>query len=243
MGVSDGMVAYRIAFQASPIILAGGIAQNMPGNILPIVALTQGLDFTLGILAGANIDLDSWWANFEPVVGATLIAQRVGTYPFANQAVAANATIQEPLNVALRMIAPANANGGYLTKLAIMTALQATLTLHNSSGGTYTVATPSFFYTNCLLTNLREVSPPVKQSQVAWQFEFFVPLLTLQQAIQAQNSLLSKITSGVQINGQDPSLFGLQTAVGIQPTGATPTLSPPTLNTPAAFPTNQVSGL
>lgn len=240
MGISDGMVAFKLAFQVSPITLNGGFAQFMPGGLLPMVALTQGIDFTLGILGGANIDLDEYWANFENLPGGTLIAQRVGTYPFANQSVAANATIQDPLSISLRMVAPAGAAGGYWTKLAIITALQATLVQHNNSGGTYTVATPAFFYTNCLLTNVRDVSPPTKQVQTAWQFDFFVPLLTLQAAQQAQNSLLSKINSGVQINGQDPSLFSGQSSIGSQMTGATPALSPPANNTASTFTTDQV---
>jgi hypothetical protein len=39
---------YKLGFEISPIILQNGIAQNMPGNILPIVLLTQPASFVNG---------------------------------------------------------------------------------------------------------------------------------------------------------------------------------------------------
>jgi hypothetical protein len=207
----------------------------MPGNLLPLIALTQGIDFVLGILAGGNVGTDDYFANFQPLAGSLLINQRVATYPSANQAIAANATIAEPLTVPMLMFVPASAAGGYLTKLAVMTALQATLAQHNASGGTYTVATPSYFYTNCLMTSLRDVTPAAsKQAQIAYQFDFFVPLLTLQSIQNAQNSLMAKISGGLPLQGQDGAQFGSQAAVGSQGSGATPSISPPTAGSPAS---------
>ena len=50
MGISPGMVAFRLAYQVSPILLQGGVvAQFMPGGLLPLGALTQGIDLTFGL--------------------------------------------------------------------------------------------------------------------------------------------------------------------------------------------------
>ena len=65
--------------------------------------------------------------------------------------VAANAVITDPLRINIRMDCPAKGNGEYVTKLATLTALQATLSAHNAAGGLYTIATPSFIYTNTIL--------------------------------------------------------------------------------------------
>lgn len=239
MGISPGMVAFRLAYQVSPILLQGGVVSFMQGGLVPLVAFTQGIDLTFGLLSGANVDIDDWWANFQPLPGSTLISQKIGMYPFANQAVAANATIAEPLNVSMLMLVPANNDGGYVTKLAVMSALQATLAAHNSSGGTYVIATPSFWYTNALMTMLTDVTEAVsKQAQVAWKFDFVQPLLTLQQAQSVQNSLMSKITNGIQINGQTPSLFAAPSTVGIPPSGAGQAVSGITSNTPGSFASN-----
>lgn len=215
MGISAGLTAFRLSFEISPIILTGGIAQNIPGGMLPIVAITETLNFTAGLLSGGNdLDLDSFFAHFYPLPGSTLGDQKAGEYPFANQAVAANAVITNPLIVSLRMICPAKEDSGYALKLATMTALQATIAQHNASGGTYTVATPSFFYTNCIFLRLTDTSAAEsKQKQNAYQWDFRRPLLTLQDAQSAQNNLMSQLTGGQQINGQ-PSYSGLAPTVG-----------------------------
>lgn len=206
--------AFQLSFQLSPIILTNGIATNMPQGILPIIALTEALNFTDGILGGANINLDSFFANFEPLPGATLVDQEVGHYPFANQAVAANAVIAQPLKISMRMICPVRDTLGYAVKLATMMALQTALNQHNSSGGTYTIATPSYFYTNCLMLNFRDVtSGGSNQTQYEWQMDFEQPLLTLQQAQQAQNALMSKITGGTAVSGT-PAWSGPATVIG-----------------------------
>ena len=224
-GISPGLAIFKLSFQLSPIILTGGIAQNVPGGMLPIISITEALNFTLGLLSGADdLDLDNFFANFDPLPGGSLIKNQYAKVPFANQAVAANAVIQQPLNISLRMRIPARLPGGYAAKLAAMSTLQQALSQHTQSGGTFTVATPTYLYTNCLLDDLRDVSgSESKQPQSTWQWDFEQPLITLAQALQAQNSMMSKISMGVQTDG---SLSGLAPTVGSPPSLATPSISP-----------------
>lgn len=217
--------AFRLSFELSPVILVNGIATNIPGSLLPIITFTEAANFTLGLLSGASVfNLDNFFAHFKPAPGATLIANDVGQYPFANQAVAANAIIAKPLAVSLHMICPARGSLGYASKLATMIALRATLNQHILLGGTFTVLTPSYIYTNCLLNNMRHVSDAEsKQSQVIWQLDFSQPLLTEAQAEFSFNSLISRITSGVQT---DTTWSGLGQSVGFNPSLASPALIP-----------------
>ena len=234
--ISFGQVLFQLAYQASPIILTNGIATYMPGGMLPVVVLTQSIAFAFGLLSGGDIGIDEYWANFMPMPGTTLVEQRFGKYPFANQAVAANAVIADPLHVSMLMLVPASDAGGYLTKLAVMQALTATIKQHNASGGTYTVLTPSYYYTNCLLQNIRDVSPQMsKQPQTAWQWDFEQPLLTLQDAIAAQNSLMSKLTNGLPMIGQDPAGWSSQATVGDPSSMAGAAVSPSVAASPGAI--------
>lgn len=200
--VSDAFRSvYDIAFQVSPIILVGGIASNTLGGMLPLIALTgQSAAFAQGALSG-GLSANDFFARFVPIPGSTLINQTVATYPFANQAIAANATIQQPLTISLRMIAPVKDTAGYLTKLAIWTSLQNSLVAHNASGGTYTIATPWYIYTNCLLTSVTDTTGgDTRQQQIFAQWDFVQPLVTQQQANAAYNSLMSKLNSGAQVS-------------------------------------------
>ena len=191
--------AWKLTFQLSPIILTNGIASEI--GMLPIISLTEALNFVDGILSGGeNIELDDFFAEFEPIPGATLIDQNIGKYPFANQAVAANAVIAQPLAVSMRMICPVREPFGYPLKLATMIALQNTLVKHNGSGGTYTIATPTYFYTNCVMTGMRDISTgETNQTQFVWQLDFEQPLLTLQSIQAAQASLINKITNATKV--------------------------------------------
>lgn len=227
MSGGAGLDAYKISFEISPIILTGGIAQYVPGGMLPIISITEALNFTVGLLSGGgDKSLDNYFAHFRPLPGGALIRQKIGKYPFANQAVAANAVIADPLNISMMMIVPARNAAGYATKLATMMALQATLAQHNNSGGTYTVATPSYIYTNCVMLNMVDSSSAVtKQAQSQWQLDFEVPLLTLGQAAQAQNSLMNRISSGTAIDGQ-PAWSGLAPTVGQPASLATSSVVP-----------------
>lgn len=195
--------AFKLSFVDSPIYLTGGLAGNNPGIVLPLLALTESLNLVNGVLTGDNIGLDSFFGAFRIPAGGTLIKFQYAHYPFANQSVAANAAIQQPLNISLIMSCPVRETGGYFTKIAIMNALQAMLSAHVAQGGTFIVLTPAYFYTNCLLLQVTDVTPngEEKQAQAEFQFDFEAPLLTLPQAQQAQNSLMSKFTSGTQISG------------------------------------------
>jgi hypothetical protein len=215
-----GLTAYRLAFEISPIMLTNGIATLMPGGMLPIILLTEAANFVEGVLSGGGPpNLDAYFAHFKPAAGATMIANKVAEYPFANMAVAANAIIAQPLSVSMEMIVPAIGEAGAWTKLAAMTALQAALANHTNQGGLFIVATPTYFYTDCILTDMRCVdSGETKQSQYRWQLDFRKPLVSLQAAAQAQNNLMSKITAGLPTDG---SLFGLGQTVNVPPSLAT----------------------
>lgn len=196
--ISDAArTAYDLAFQISPIILVGGIASNVPGGLLPIIALGgQAAAALQGAISG-GVNTDAFFARYVPVPGSTLINQAVATYPFANQATAANATIQQPLAVSLRMIAPVKDTAGYLTKLAIWTSLQSSLAAHNAAGGRYHVSTPWNLYTDCLLLTITDTTGGGgNQQQIMAQWDFFQPLVTQAQATSSLNSLMSKLSSG-----------------------------------------------
>jgi hypothetical protein len=213
--MSLGRTLYQLGFEISPVILVNGIASQIPFQMLPIVALTQAADFTLGLLSGTDVlDLDQFLCHWKPLPGTTLISNQVGMYPFANQSVAANAVIAQPLAISMLMVCPAQIEGGYAAKLATLTVLQQMLVMHNQSGGTYTIATPGQFYTGCLLTSVKDVSAgDSKQPQHTWQFDFIQPLTTINQATQVYNSLMSKIAGGLPTS-QTPSWSGLTSTTG-----------------------------
>lgn len=200
MAQPAGAVAYDLAFQISPIILVGGIAANTLGGMLPIIALGgQALSALQGAVSN-GINTDAFFARYVPIPGSTLINQSVATYPFANQATAANATIQQPLSISLRMIAPVQDTAGYITKLAIWTSLQNSLVAHNAAGGTYTVSTPWYTYTGCILQSITDTTGgDGKQQQIMAQWDFIQPLTTQMQANSAYNSLMSKLAGGSQV--------------------------------------------
>ncbi len=224
---SVGRQVFQLSYQNSPIILSGDsqVTQLMPTGLLPLIALTEGINFVRGLLHGVgSMPLNGFFAAFAPLPGATLIDNQVGMYPFANQAVAANAIITQPKTVSLKMDCPARGEGAYLTKLATLTALRATLELHNTTGGTYIVATPGQIYTNCLMTGLRDISSGnTHQVQVTWQFDFIQPLLTFSQAEGAQSTQMGKITAQLQTDG---SISGILATIGDQLSGAFSSLVP-----------------
>lgn len=194
-------LAYDLAFQVSPIILVDGIASNVPFGLLPIIALGgQAAAALQGAISG-GLNTDAFFARYVPVPGSTLISQQIATYPFANQATAANSTIQQPLNVSLRMIAPVKDTAGYLTKLAIWTSLQSSLAAHNAAGGRYHVSTPWNLYTNCLLQSITDTTGGEgRQQQIMAQWDFVQPLVTQAQATSTLNSLMSKLSSGAPVS-------------------------------------------
>ena len=192
---------YDVAFQVSPIIFQGGIAASVPGGLLPVVALLGGLGLIQGAIAG-HVSINDFSFFFRPMPGSTLITQSVGMYPFANQRVAANATIQEPLTVSLHMIAPVKVPGGYITKLAQISALQALFEKHNNAGGTYVVLTPAKIYDTCLMLSMTDITGgETKQDQVAFQIDFIQPLISQTSLANALSSLMSKVTNGQPTTG------------------------------------------
>lgn len=199
--ISDAFrTTYDLAFQVSPIILVGGIAANTLGGMLPIIALGgQVAAAVQGALSG-GVNTDAFFARYVPIPGSTLINQTIATYPFANQSVAANATIQQPLGISLRMIAPVKDTAGYLTKTAILTSLQNSLAAHNAAGGLYHIATPAYVYAYCLMLQMTDVTGGSgKQQQIEYQIDFSQPLVTQGQAASAYSALMGKLNSGAQI--------------------------------------------
>lgn len=232
--MSAGRTAYQLTFEISPIMLTNGLATFMPGGMLPIISLTQSVDFIAGVLGGGGpASLDDYFAHFNPLPGTSLIKpQKFATFPLANQATAANAGIAQPVNISMMMIVPATGPGGYATKLATMTLLKAMLDLHNSQGGTYIVATPSYFYTDCVLLDVRDVSSAEsKQPQYRWQWDFFQPLISISDVQTVENAAMSKITAGLPTDG---SQFGLGQAVNAPPTLAGVSVVPAASGTGAA---------
>lgn len=190
--------AWRLAFEVSPILLVDGIAAGIPGGTLPIAVFTEGLNILDGALHGELADNST---RFMPMPGTTLIQQDVGSYPFYNQATAANAVVQKPNKVIMQMIRPASTSSGYANKTMTFMALKLALDKHNQSGGSYTVLTPSFIYTGCLLRSMVDnagFSPQNKQAQYSWSFEFEQPLLTISQLDAAMGNLMSKFSSGAK---------------------------------------------
>jgi len=210
--------AYDLFFQVSPITLTGGIAGNVPGGLLPIVATLGGLGglaqgLISGLETGQGVRLQDFPWRFLPVTGAQAVYQTAATYPFANREIAANATVQQPKSFALRMIWPVNQLAGMGTKLALFSSLKSTLESHNAAGGTYTVALPSMLMTDCLLLSLSDVTPESsKQKQIEWQWDFFQPLISQHQAAGALSGLMS-ILSGGSV-GTSSSWSGIEQSIG-----------------------------
>lgn len=192
-----------------PIIaLTGGLASLIPTSFNPLTSLSNSLNNT--------------FADYVVVPGGTLINNTIGMYPMLNQQVAANAIIAQPLTISIRMIVPVKTpvtlagtlnlpligtptvplTGGYATKLAQMTAIVTTLTQHNNLGGLYSILTPAYPYTNLIMTSMRDVSSKgPTQPQIEYQFDFVKPLVTVQQAQNSLNGLMSKLTNGTAISG------------------------------------------
>ncbi|EIN2566503.1 hypothetical protein LOO36_004016 [Salmonella enterica] len=190
---------YKLGFEISPVILCDGVAQSIPGGMLPIVALTQSASYVSGLMGGAIelTDLDKYFCHWRAAPGGTMVDYDIGRYPFANQAVAANALLSQPLRIPMLMDAPVNENTGAMTKLVTLSSLQAVLQAHASLGGTFIVATPGIIYSNCILRTVRDVTglnDALPQRQWLWDFE--QPLLSETGAEQAINSYLNKIDNG-----------------------------------------------
>lgn len=193
---------YKLGFEISPVILCDGVAQSIPGGMLPIVAITQSASFVSGLLGGSVqvTDLDKYFCHWRASQGGTMIDYDIGRYPFANQAVAANALLAQPLRIPMLMDAPVNDNTGAMTKLVTLSALQMVLQAHANLGGTFIVATPGLIYSGCILRTVRDVtstSESVPQRQWLWDFE--QPLVTESMAEAAKNSYVTKLDNGHKV--------------------------------------------
>lgn len=237
-----GIADFELFYAISPIILTGGIASQMAGGMLPIVNITeaQNYDPLSGFALGA--DLDSYFAHYYPLPGGKAVSQDIGQYPFANQQTAANAVIAKPLAVSLMMICPIRGPGGYATKMAVLTGLQQTLQQHNISGGTYIIATPGLPYLDGVMLDMTDVTPSgPMQVQMMYQLDFWFPLVTQAAAAAAQNTLLSKISSGTMLT--NPSSSGPQAATGAPASGLAPALIPSAQPSPVTGPALSQGGV
>jgi hypothetical protein len=204
----SGLDQFRLHYEYSPIVLTGGIAGDFPGKVMAIIQLLQNNDFDAGTLQSPNpIGFSDYVAHFQPMPGGTLIDVAIGEYPFANQAVAANAIIMQPLKISLMMVAPALTFGGYTRKVAAFTSLQQTLYKHMRKGGLFNVATPSFVYQDCILQSLRDITNQGEslQVQTRWQWDFVQPLLTVAAAQAAQSDLISAYNNGDKTANDPPN--------------------------------------
>ena len=154
-------------------------------------------------------DLDDAFGAFNVLPGGQLINQQIGQYPFANQSVAANAVIREPLTLSVIMDAPmrdpALSGGGgnaWQQKLTTFTALKATLDAHNNKGGLYIVATPAYIYENLIMLNLTDNSRGNNSlPQNAWRFDFEKPLVSMSDITSALNQQMGFADAQVPWNG------------------------------------------
>lgn len=212
--------SWELQFQLSPITLTRGVAANMPGQVLPVIAITDNPNFDINyIITQTPQDPDNLFAHYMPLPNSTLIENQYGTYPFANQQVAANAVVVQPLSVSILMTCPVRQPAGYFRKLAVMSALQRTLANHSLTGGTYAVMTPSFLYIDMLLLKLSDVSRgDVKQSQMQYQWDFFKPLISLEDAAAAQNDLIQKLHLGLVTDGTWRGDIANTSGTGLYPT-------------------------
>lgn len=192
MSVTD----YIYSFQDSPIILVGGAAGT---GKLPISMVINAEFFPQGITQPGTPSAKPF-ASFRPVPGNTLVVNEVATYPFANQAVAANAVIASPLAVSIEMVLPMTSELPMWRKLGLITNLKSTIDQHTALGGYYIVVTPTFVYNTCLLTSLVDATDldygAQPQTRFIWNFE--QPLLTSEQLQAAQNPTMSRITDQTQ---------------------------------------------
>lgn len=233
-------VAYDTAFQISPIFFTGGIASNAPNGMMPLLQLLGvggagvgplGVDVAseaVSLVSGAS--LAQLPVRFVPLTGTQIVSNSVGTYPFANQVTAANAVIQQGLQVSMEMYMPVASPGGYLAKLPLFQALQSAFQRHNSVGGTYTVLTPAFMYVGCIMTGISDITHTrSRQQQIEWQITFFQPLVSSSNAQMYLSNLISKLSNGQPVT----------TPAGVSqlPTSMPPaTVQPDIVTSPVAIP-------
>jgi len=187
---SFGQTLFSSVYEIAPIWLQNGIAQAL-GGYAPVTLITEAFDIP-------GIENEQFFAHYKPLPGGTLAKWRIAEYPFANFATAANAVVQDPLEISMLMICPAQTGGGLIIKQAILTALQYAIQQHISTGGTFTVITPAFTYANCLLTGIRDVTVASdKQVQYMFQWDFVQPLITASQSQSVLGNLMNNVANGL----------------------------------------------
>jgi len=183
---SLSQTAFELAYEISPIYLNNPLVP-IP---VPLLTLTEMFDIP-------GIENGEFFAHFKPLPNSTLEEWQVAEYPFANLTMAANAVIQMPLKLSMLMVCPAQTGGGYILKQAQLTALKLGIDTHIQTGGTFTILTPAYTYTNCLLTSLRDITPPSeKQTQIIYQWDFVQPLITTSAISAIASNLIQGITNG-----------------------------------------------
>lgn len=202
------MYAEQLGYQVCPIFLTGGTAAQIPGSMMPMLSLfVSGGTNVLGLPDLPTLD-DSFGA-FNVLPGGTLISQQIAKYPFANQWVAANAVVRDVLTLSIIMDSPMRGANAWVIKQTVFTSLKATLDRHNNIGGTYTVATPAYFYENLVMISMTDNSRGNNSlPQNAWRFDFEKPLVTIADLQGAQNYWMQKASNGTpvgpNVSGQFP---------------------------------------
>lgn len=212
---------YNLAFGVSPILLVGGIAQDVAGGVVPLASISDAISgFSDPTSVGGD---NNYFGSWQPLPGGTLIDQQVAMYPLFNQVVAANAVIQQPLSISMLMYCFVGTSGVTSSqKTAIMTGIQNSLDQHNKSGGTYSIITPSFVYTDCVMTTMTDASRgDSKQVQNQYKLDFIKPLVSKGDAQAAYNNMMS------QIDGGGAPTFDSATP-GAEATPTATTVAPPT---------------
>lgn len=191
---------YKLAFEVSPILLTGGIAE-LAGGVWPIIAITEGLNIGVNALIGnfSGITEGTPFISYKPNAGGTVMQNTVGMYPFLNQTTAANTLITEPLQISLTAYCPTDDTKKPFDRLVKFSTLINALNYHNNNGGLYTILTPSYVYKDCVLTNIVDIqsgSEDTHQVQAIWRFDFVKPLISADQSKQVLSNFMSKATGG-----------------------------------------------
>lgn len=195
-----GKFVYQLAFEKSPIFLTDGLAQFVPGQTLPLIAITQAADVLRGAASGSiPTNLDDFFATFWPMPGAKLVSNQIGQYPFANQKVAANAIIAQALTFSMRMNVTPKTKGGMISRTMTMAAFTAAIEKHCQLGGSFTVLTPAKMYVGCILTGITDMtSGESLHQQTDWQLDFMQPLLNTSEQQLVMNRVMDNMTKGLQ---------------------------------------------
>ena len=194
--------AFTLSYEISPIILTNGLASFSPLG-LPLVAITEALSTAytpnpVQLISGQGITIPSQpFFTWRPLPGSTLWKSDVAEFPFYTNRIAANSQLQQPLNISMLGHCPAGKDSPFGVKIATMIALQSVIKNHINAGGTFTVLTPSYIYTDCLLISMTDVSTgETNQAQVTWQLDFTQPLITFPSGLGALNDTMTALTDG-----------------------------------------------